>query len=70
MVYFPVTNYVHGDLEVVRELIEDPDTILGLSDGGAHCGVICDALCSTPAMLAHWVPRLHARPRACRWSSS
>jgi hypothetical protein len=22
MVYFPVTNYVHGDLEVVRELIE------------------------------------------------
>ena len=26
MVYFPVTNYVHGDLEVVRELIEDPHT--------------------------------------------
>ena len=41
MVYFPVTNYVHGDLEVVRELIEDPHTLLGLSDGGAHCGVMC-----------------------------
>ncbi|MBM6414913.1 hypothetical protein, partial [Lacticaseibacillus paracasei] len=26
MIYFPVTNYVHGDLEVVRELIEDPHT--------------------------------------------
>ena len=54
MVYFPVTNYVHGDLEVVRELIEDPHTILGLSDGGAHCGVICDASLNT-TMLAHWV---------------
>ena len=54
MVYFPVTNYVHGDLEVVRELIEDPHTILGLSDGGAHCGVICDASLNT-SMLTHWV---------------
>ena len=54
MVYFPVTNYVHGDLEVVREMIEDPHTILGLSDGGAHCGVICDASLNT-SMLAHWV---------------
>ena len=54
MVYFPVTNYVHGDLEVVREMIEDPHTVLGLSDGGAHCGVICDASLNT-SMLAHWV---------------
>ncbi|MDO9709407.1 N-acyl-D-amino-acid deacylase family protein [Paracraurococcus lichenis] len=54
MLYFPVTNYVHGDLEVVREMITDPHTILGLSDGGAHCGVICDASLST-TMLTHWV---------------
>jgi hypothetical protein len=33
-VYFPVTNYVHGDLEVMRELIEDPHTILDLPAGG------------------------------------
>jgi hypothetical protein len=32
MLYFPVTNYVHGDLEVVREMITDPHTVLGLSD--------------------------------------
>ena len=38
MLYFPVTNYVHGDLEVVREMIMDPHTVLGLSDGGAHWG--------------------------------
>jgi N-acyl-D-aspartate/D-glutamate deacylase len=62
MVYFPVTNYVHGDLEVVREMIEDPHTILGLSDGGAHCGVICDASLNT-TMLAHWVRDRSRGPR-------
>jgi N-acyl-D-aspartate/D-glutamate deacylase len=62
MLYFPVTNYVHGDLEVVRELIEDPHTLLGLSDGGAHCGVICDASLNT-TMLAHWVRDRARGPR-------
>lgn len=62
MIYFPVTNYVHGDLEVVREMIEDPHTILGLSDGGAHCGVICDASLNT-SMLAHWVRDRTRGPR-------
>ena len=62
MVYFPVTNYVHGDLEVVREMIEDPHTVLGLSDGGAHCGVICDASLNT-TMLAHWVRDRSRGPR-------
>jgi N-acyl-D-amino-acid deacylase len=62
MVYFPVTNYVRGDLEVVRELIEHPHTILGLSDGGAHCGVICDASLNT-TMLAHWVRDRTRGPR-------
>ena len=62
MVYFPVTNYVHGDLEVVREMIEDPHTILGLSDGGAHCGVICDASLNT-TMLTHWVRDRSRGPR-------
>ena len=54
MLYFPVTNYVHGDLDVVHEMITDPHTVLGLSDGGAHCGVICDASLNT-FMLTHWV---------------
>ncbi|MBR0655101.1 N-acyl-D-amino-acid deacylase family protein [Plastoroseomonas arctica] len=54
MLYFPVTNYVHGDLDVVHEMITDPNTVLGLSDGGAHCGVICDASLNT-FMITHWV---------------
>jgi N-acyl-D-aspartate/D-glutamate deacylase len=53
MLFFPVTNYVSGDHEVVRALMTDPATVHGLSDGGAHCGLICDS--STPTyMLTHW----------------
>ncbi len=63
MVYFPVTNYVHGDLEVVRELIEDPHTVLGLSDGGAHCGVICDASLNTFDAAAIGCATARAAPR-------
>jgi N-acyl-D-aspartate/D-glutamate deacylase len=53
MLYFPITNYVYGDHGVVREMITDEHSLVGLSDGGAHCGVICDA--SAPSfLLTHW----------------
>lgn len=42
-----------GDLERQRSAIEDPRSVFGLSDGGAHCGVLCDA--SVPTyMLAYF----------------
>jgi len=51
--YFPVVNYVHGDHGVIREMLLDPGTLLGLSDGGAHCASIVDA--GVPSyMLSHW----------------
>ncbi|HWD57110.1 MAG TPA: amidohydrolase family protein [Stellaceae bacterium] len=51
--FLPVVNYAQGDHEMVREMLTDPGTLLGLSDGGAHCGAIVDA--SVPSfMLAHW----------------
>jgi N-acyl-D-amino-acid deacylase len=51
--FFPVVGYVHGDHEQVRELLLDPATLLGLSDGGAHVGQIVDA--GLPSyMLSHW----------------
>ncbi len=53
MLYFPVVNYVAGDLDVVQQMMVDPFTVNGLSDGGAHCGVICDASLPT-SMLTHW----------------
>jgi N-acyl-D-aspartate/D-glutamate deacylase len=54
LLFFPVVNYNSGTLDEVREMLLDPATVLGLSDGGAHCGVICDA--SMPTFtLTHWV---------------
>ena len=51
--FFPVVNYVHGDHEPIREMLTDPATLLGLSDGGAHCTSIVDA--GVPSfMLSHW----------------
>jgi N-acyl-D-aspartate/D-glutamate deacylase len=53
MIYFPVVNYAPGDLSVVEAMLKDPHTVVGLSDGGAHCSVICDASMPT-FMLSHW----------------
>jgi N-acyl-D-aspartate/D-glutamate deacylase len=51
--YFPVVNYVVGDHEPIREMLNDPACLLGLSDGGAHCTSIVDAGVPT-FMLTHW----------------
>jgi N-acyl-D-aspartate/D-glutamate deacylase len=51
--YFPVVNYVTGDHEPIREMLNDAACLLGLSDGGAHCTSIIDA--GVPSyMLTHW----------------
>ena len=53
LLYLPILNYSSGSLEPAREMLLHPRAALGLSDGGAHCGVICDA--SQPTfMLTHW----------------
>jgi N-acyl-D-aspartate/D-glutamate deacylase len=54
LVYYPIFNYDEGHLEAQRELLVHPDTIVGLADGGAHVGTICDASFPT-TLLTHWV---------------
>ncbi len=54
LLYFPLFNYSNGNLELLRELHGSPRTLLGLSDGGAHCGAICDGGVPT-FLLTHWV---------------
>lgn len=49
----PLANYAHGDLEAVRAIMLDRNTTLGLGDGGAHYGVVCDAGYPT-YMLSYW----------------
>jgi N-acyl-D-aspartate/D-glutamate deacylase len=51
--FFPVVNYCSGDHEAIREMLVDSGTLLGLSDGGAHCASIVDAGVPT-YMLMHW----------------
>ena len=53
-VYLPLIGYANGDLEAIRAMMEHPRTVFGLSDGGAHCGLICDASMPT-FLLTHWV---------------
>jgi N-acyl-D-aspartate/D-glutamate deacylase len=53
LLYVPVLNYSDGDLHAAREMLLHPRAASGLGDGGAHCGMICDA--SQPTfMLTHW----------------
>jgi N-acyl-D-aspartate/D-glutamate deacylase len=53
ILYLPVTNYAAGNLDAVREMIAHPNTLLGLGDGGAHVGIMCDAT-ATSYTLTHW----------------
>ncbi len=54
LVYFPIFNYNQGSLDALRDMLEHPRALLGLSDAGAHVGTVCDASFST-FMLTHWV---------------
>jgi len=53
ILYAPMSNYADGNLDAALEMMKSDDTILGLGDGGAHCGLICDASFPT-YMLSHW----------------
>jgi N-acyl-D-aspartate/D-glutamate deacylase len=53
MLLLPILNYAQNDLGPIREMLTHPRAVLGLGDGGAHCGFICDASLPT-TMLSHW----------------
>ncbi|MGD9793273.1 MAG: amidohydrolase family protein, partial [Acidimicrobiia bacterium] len=50
---YPLYNYTTHDHSVLHEQLLDPDAVLGLNDGGAHCAFICDASIPT-YMMSHW----------------
>ena len=53
MLYVPFLNYADGNLDATREMLAHPNTVPGLSDGGAHVGTICDGSFPT-FLLPHW----------------
>lgn len=52
--YVTLCNYEHGSLDSSLAMMRHAGSVLGLGDGGAHCGTICDGSYPT-FMLTHWV---------------
>jgi N-acyl-D-aspartate/D-glutamate deacylase len=53
LIYLPMLGYVDNNLDATAEQMRHPNTIYGLADGGAHCGVVSDASIPT-FLLTHW----------------
>jgi N-acyl-D-aspartate/D-glutamate deacylase len=53
MLFMPGANYAAGDFSDIQNMLAHPNTIMGLSDAGAHCGLVCDSSMPT-FMLTHW----------------
>ncbi|ADP80907.1 N-acyl-D-amino-acid deacylase family protein [Pseudofrankia inefficax] len=53
LLYAAITNAVPGRLDVVGEMLQDPNTVVGLSDAGAHVGLIVDGSFPT-TLLGYW----------------
>ncbi len=53
LLYAALANYAQGSLDPVLEMMRDPNAIIGLGDGGAHYGMICDASFPT-FVITHW----------------
>ena len=58
MLMLPMFNYADGNHDAIREMMTHPAGVLGLSDGGAHCSMICDASYPT-FLLTHWARDRH-----------
>ena len=71
--YVTLCNYEHGSLNSSLDMMRHAGAVLGLGDGGAHCGTICDGSYPT-FMLTHWVrDRTHGErlplPVVVKWLS-
>jgi N-acyl-D-amino-acid deacylase len=62
LLMFPFTNYFRFSLDDVHAMLTHPASVYGLGDGGAHCGIACDASGQT-LMLAYWVRDRASGPR-------
>jgi N-acyl-D-aspartate/D-glutamate deacylase len=52
LILFTLGGYANHNHDHIAEMLSHPATVLGLADGGAHCGLICDASVYT-SVLAH-----------------
>jgi N-acyl-D-aspartate/D-glutamate deacylase len=62
LLYFPLLGYAEQNFDALHTMLTHPQAVVGLSDGGAHCGIICDASMPT-FLLTHWVRDRHRGAR-------
>ena len=62
ILYLPFLSYGYGSLDASYEMLKHRDTVPGLSDGGAHVGMICDGSFPT-SLLTHWIRDRTRGPR-------
>jgi N-acyl-D-aspartate/D-glutamate deacylase len=62
ILFAPAQNFASGSLDPSYEMMVHRDTLLGLGDGGAHCGLICDASWPT-TMISYWTRERTRGPR-------
>jgi N-acyl-D-aspartate/D-glutamate deacylase len=53
LLFAPAANYIDGNYDAALAMLRHPHTVVGLGDGGAHCGSICDGSFPT-YLLTHW----------------
>ena len=53
VLYMPAANFAGNSTDAIRQMLASERTILGLGDGGAHVGLICDASLPT-YMIQRW----------------
>jgi N-acyl-D-amino-acid deacylase len=53
LMFAPLLNYAEFNFDALREMMLHPRSLVGLSDGGAHCGLISDASMPT-YLLTYW----------------
>lgn len=54
VIYYPAANFRDNSIEPIRVMLDHEATTFGLGDGGAHCGMICDASLPT-YYLERWL---------------
>ena len=62
ILYHPMTNYADGGMDAVHTMLGHPNTLIGLGDGGAHVGIMCDAT-DMAHTLIYWTRDRERGPR-------
>ena len=66
LMFMPFVNFAHGNDEAVHAMMADPNTLVGLGDGGAHVNSMCDSSYPT-YLLKYWTREAGARSFTLPW---